>query len=72
MTSYVTPLPFVLLNLESAETNGKNYKNLNISRTKRAFAGWTAIFETKIQEQFKNISETYQYFSRTQATLKIL
>ena len=31
------PLPFVLLNLGSVETKGKNYKKLNISRTKRAF-----------------------------------
>ena len=35
-------------------------------------SGWPAIFEMKIQKQFKNIPRTYQYFSRTQATLKIL
>ena len=35
-------------------------------------SGWSAIFEMKIQKQFNNISRTYQYFSRTQATLKIL
>ena len=29
--------PFVLLYLESVERKGKNYKNLNILRTKRAF-----------------------------------
>ena len=28
---------FAILNLESVEKKGKNYKNLNISRTKRAF-----------------------------------
>ena len=28
-------------------------------------SGWSTIFEMKIQEQFKNISRTYQYFSRT-------
>ena len=27
--------------------------------------GWPAIFEMKIQEQFMNISRTYQFFSRT-------
>ena len=32
MTSQIIPLPFVLLNLESVERKGKNYKNLNISR----------------------------------------
>ena len=26
------------------------------------YPGWPAIFEMKIQEQFKNISRTYQYF----------
>ena len=31
------PLPFVLLNLESVERKGKNNKNWNISRMKRAF-----------------------------------
>ena len=33
----IIPLPFVLLNLESVETKRKNYKNLNISRTKKSF-----------------------------------
>ena len=28
MTSYIIPLPFVLLNLDSVERKGKNYKNL--------------------------------------------
>ena len=37
MTSQISPLPLVLLNLESVKRKGKNYKNLNISRTKRAF-----------------------------------
>ena len=37
MTSQIIPLPFVLLYLESVERKGKNYKRLNISRTKRAF-----------------------------------
>ena len=37
MTPEIIPLPFVLLNLESVERKRKNYKNLNISRTKRAF-----------------------------------
>ena len=35
--TYIIPLPFFLLTLESVEEKGKNYKNLNISRTKRAF-----------------------------------
>ena len=37
MTSKVIPLPFAILNLDSVERKGKNYKNLNISGTKRAF-----------------------------------
>ena len=37
MTSQIIPPPFVLLYLESVERKGKNYKMLNISRTKRAF-----------------------------------
>ena len=37
MTSLIIPLPFVVLNLESVERKRKNYKILNISRTKRAF-----------------------------------
>ena len=37
MKSKNIPLPFTLLNLESVETKGKHYKNLNISRSKRAF-----------------------------------
>ena len=37
MTSEIIPLPFVFLNLESVERKGKNYKNSNISRTKKAF-----------------------------------
>ena len=38
MTSQIIPFPFVLLNLENVERKGKNYKNLNIWRTKRAFS----------------------------------
>ena len=34
MTSQIIPLPFVFLYLESVERKGKNYKSLNISRTK--------------------------------------
>ena len=37
MTSLIVLLPFVLLNLGSVEKKEKNYKNLNISRMKRAF-----------------------------------
>ena len=37
MTSQIIPLPFVLLYLGSMERKGKNYKILNILRTKRAF-----------------------------------
>ena len=37
MTLEIIPLTFVLLNLESVERKRKKYKNLNISRTKRAF-----------------------------------
>ena len=37
MTSWIIPLPFVFFNLESVERKGKNYKNLKISKTKRAF-----------------------------------
>ena len=37
MTSQIIPLPLVLLSLESVERKGKNYKNLNISRTKTDF-----------------------------------
>ena len=37
MTSQIIPLLFVLLNLESVEKKGKNYKNFNIWRTKGAF-----------------------------------
>ena len=37
MTSYIIPLLFALLNLESVERKGKNEKKLNISRTKRGF-----------------------------------
>ena len=37
LTSLIIPLPFVFLNLESVESKVKNYKNLSISRTKRAF-----------------------------------
>ena len=33
----MTPLPLVILNLEGLERKGKHYKNLDISRTKRAF-----------------------------------
>ena len=36
MTSII-PLPFDLLNLESVEKKGNNYKDLDISRMKRAF-----------------------------------
>ena len=37
MESQIIPLPFALLNQDSVEKKGKNYRNLNISRTKRAF-----------------------------------
>ena len=37
MTSLIIPVPFVLLDLASVESKGKNYENLNISRTKTAF-----------------------------------
>ena len=37
MTSQIIPLPFVVLYLESVEKMGKNYKNLNILRMKKAF-----------------------------------
>ena len=37
MTSQIIPLPFALLNLDSVKRKGKNYKKLNILRTKRAF-----------------------------------
>ena len=36
MTSYIIPLPFALFNMESVERKEKNFKNLNISGTKRA------------------------------------
>ena len=32
------PFPFALLNLESVDKKGKSYKDLNISRTKKAFS----------------------------------
>ena len=38
MTSKIIPLPFIFLNLENVEREGKNYKNLNILRTERAFS----------------------------------
>ena len=47
MTSLIIPLPLALLNLESMERKGKNYNNLNISRTKRAFEGLS--FDEKIK-----------------------
>ena len=37
MTSNI-PLPFALLDQESVEKKGKNYKNLNIWKMKRAFS----------------------------------
>ena len=37
MTSYIIPFPFVLLNQERVERKGKDDKNWNILRTKRAF-----------------------------------
>ena len=37
LTSLIIPLPFVLLNLEKVERKRKKYKNLKISRIKRAF-----------------------------------
>ena len=37
MVSSIIPLLYFLLNLESAERKGKNYKNYNILRTKGAF-----------------------------------
>ena len=33
----IIPHPFARLNLDIVEMKGKNYKNLNISRTNRAF-----------------------------------
>ena len=38
MTSKIIPLPFIFLNLENVEREGKNYKNLSILRTERAFS----------------------------------
>ena len=38
MTSWIIPLPYVLLNLECVKRKGKNHKNLNILTTKRAFS----------------------------------
>ena len=37
MTPLIIPLPSVYVNLESMERKGKNHKNLNILRMKRAF-----------------------------------
>ena len=37
MTLLIIPLPFVLLSLAKVEEKRKEYQNLNISRTKRAF-----------------------------------
>ena len=37
MTSQITPLPFVILNLQTVERKGKKYKNLNILSMKRDF-----------------------------------
>ena len=37
MRSQIIPFPFVLLNLGIVERKGKNYKNLNIWKMKRAF-----------------------------------
>ena len=37
VASSIIPIPFALLNLEKVEKKGKNFKNLNISRMKRAF-----------------------------------
>ena len=37
MKSKIIPLAFVFLNLESVQRKGKNYKNLNISTTNRAY-----------------------------------
>ena len=34
---YIIPLPFDLLNPKNVERKGKNYKNLNILRTKKSF-----------------------------------
>ena len=44
MTSQIIPLPFVFLNLRSMERMVKNYKNLSILRTKRAFSIKQKIF----------------------------
>ena len=54
------------------------FKNITVTTFSRSIdsfhgpfnTGWPAIFEMKIQEQFKSISRTYQYFSRTQATFQ--
>ena len=37
MTSKIIPVSVILLNLERVERKGRNYKNLNISRTKSFF-----------------------------------
>ena len=37
MTSKIIELSFVVFNLESVERKESNYKNLNLSRIKRAF-----------------------------------
>ena len=57
MTSQqIIPLPFVLLDLESAGRKGKkNYKSLNISITRRAFHSFgRAIFWRKNKILIKN------------------
>ena len=37
MTSQIIPLSLVLMNLESVERKGKNYKKMNVTRTETAF-----------------------------------
>ena len=34
--TWIIPLPFALLDLDSVDRNGKSYKNLNVLGTKRA------------------------------------
>ena len=50
VTSWINALSFVIFNLESVERKGKNYKNLNVSRIKRAFQTKWKIFFTVFEE----------------------
>ena len=45
MISYIIPLSFFLLNLESVERNGKNYKNFNIEKTFQMNKKHFSVFE---------------------------